>query len=153
MTLTERHGTVCVTGISPADLGKVLCLVEREGLAAQVTGQKRLVQSATDRLCAWESDLATEAKATRAFCSSCAGRELMPVTEMTDRNGRVVRWWCTQCSRFREWSVRKDDYSRLPFDTKDIPRIPREARETLRGAIKTAAVSYTHLTLPTNREV
>ncbi len=52
LTLTERHGTVSVTGISPADLGKVLCLVEREDLAAQVTGQKRLVQSATDRLCA-----------------------------------------------------------------------------------------------------
>ncbi len=64
LALTERHGSVCVSGISPAELGEVLRLVEREGLQAKVMGQKRLVQSATDRLCAWESDLANEAKAT-----------------------------------------------------------------------------------------
>ncbi len=100
----------------------------------------------------WESDLATEAKATRAFCSSCQGRELMPVTEMTEQNDCVVRWWCAQCSRFREWSVRKADYSQLPFDTVGIPRIPREARETLRGAITTADFDFLQGQLPKGRK-
>ncbi len=45
---TELHGSVCIHGIAPADLGKFLCLAEQRGLKAQLAGQKRLVQSATD---------------------------------------------------------------------------------------------------------
>jgi hypothetical protein len=58
----------------------------------------------------------------------------MPVTEIHDRTGREVIWWCAQCSGSRQWSVREADYSRLPFDTQDISQIPPGARETLRGA-------------------
>jgi ribonuclease HI len=132
---TELQGSVCISGIAPADLGKVLGLAEQGGLKAQLAGQKRLVQSATDRLCAWEFDLAKEAKATRAYCSSCGCRDLWPVTEIDDRTGRSVRWWCAQCSGFRQWSVRAADYSHLPFCPGNIPRVPLDARETLRGAI------------------
>ena len=106
MVPTEMHGLVRISDITPVDLGKVLGLVERWGLEAQLTGQRRLVQSATDRLCAWESDLAKEAKSTKAFCSSCEGKELLPVTEVNDQTGREVRWWCSRCSRFRQWRVR-----------------------------------------------
>jgi hypothetical protein len=151
LALTERHGSVCISGISPAELGEVLRLVERGGLQAKVTGQKRLVQSATDRLCAWESDLANEAKATRAFCSSCEGRDLMPVTEINDRTGREVRWWCAQRSGFRQWSVHEDDYLRLPFDTQDISRIPPGARETQRGAITEADFDFLMGQVPKGR--
>jgi len=143
MVQTEQHDSVCISCIAPADLGKVLFLVEQGGLEAQLKGQKRLVQSATDRLCAWESELAKEAKATKAYCSSCERRDLTPVTEIDDRTGRSVRWWCAQCSGFRRWSVRAADYSRLPFCTGDIPRVPHDARETLRGAI--AAGDFEHL--------
>ena len=142
MMQTERDGSVCISGITPADLGKVLCLVEREGLEAQLTGQKRLVQSVTDRLCAWESDLAKEAKATKAYCSCCGGRDLLPVTEIVDQTGRLVRWWCAQCSGFRQWNVRAADYSRLPFRLGDIPRVPLDARESLRGAITATDFEY-----------
>ncbi len=75
---TELYSSVCISGIAPVDLGKVL----QGGLEAQLAGQKWLVQSATDRLCAWESDLAK--KATRAYCSSCGCRDLWPVTEIDD---------------------------------------------------------------------
>jgi len=142
MVQTELHGSVCISGIAPADLGKVLCLAEQGGLKAQLAGQKRLVQSATDRLCAWESDLAKEAKATKAYCSSCGCRDLWPVTEIEDQTGRSVRWWCQQCSGFRQWSVRAADYSRLPFCPGSIPRVPLDARETLRGAITAADFEF-----------
>jgi hypothetical protein len=68
--LTEQHSPVCVSGIPPAEQGKVLCLVERGGLAVQVRRQKRLVQRAMG-LCTWESDLAN-------------------VTEINDRTGHEV---------------------------------------------------------------
>ena len=45
---------------------RVLTLAEQGGLRTELEGQKRLVQGVTDRLCAWESELATEAKATKA---------------------------------------------------------------------------------------
>ena len=151
MVPTEMHGLVRISDITPVDLGKVLGLVERWGLEAQLTGQRRLVQSATDRLCAWESDLAKEAKATKAFCSSCEGKELLPVTEVNDQTGREVRWWCSQCSRFRQWRVRAADYSSLPLRTEDIPRVPPDAGETLRGAITAADFDFLLGEQPTRR--
>jgi hypothetical protein len=53
MVQTEQHGSVCISCTAPADLGQVLFLVEQGELEAQLKGQKRLVQSETDRLCAW----------------------------------------------------------------------------------------------------
>ena len=135
-------GTVCVSGIQPADLGRILSLVEQGGLGAVLVGRKRLVQGVTDRLCAWESELATEAKATRAHCSSCGGRNLTPVTHLSDQAGRTVRWWCTQCSGFRAWEVRTADYAGLPFCPDGIPRVPPSALETLRGAITVADFDF-----------
>ena len=144
-------GAVCVSGIHPADLDRVLSLVERGGLAAALKGRKRLVQGVTDRLCAWESELATEAKATRAHCPSCKGCNLMPVTQFSDRADRTVRWWCTQCSRFRTWEVCTADYAGLPFCPDGIPRVPPGARETLRGAITAADFEFVLGQLPNNR--
>jgi hypothetical protein len=40
---TELQGSVCISGIAPADQGKVLGLPEQGGLRAQLAGQKRLV--------------------------------------------------------------------------------------------------------------
>ena len=109
------------------------------------------MQGVTDRLCAWESELATEAKATRAHCPSCKGCNLMPVTQFSDRADRTVRWWCTQCSRFRTWEVCTADYAGLPFCPDGIPRVPPGARETLRGAITAADFEFVLGQLPNNR--
>ena len=94
------EGAVCVSGIKPADLGRILTLAEQGGLRTELIRQKRIVQGVTDRLCAWESELATEAKATKARCVSCGGHCLVPVTS-DDQAGRTVKWWCAPCSGFR----------------------------------------------------
>ena len=86
--------------------------------------------------------MAKEAKATKAYCSSCGCTDLWPVTEIDAWTGRSVRWWCAQCSGFRQWSVRVADYSRLPFCPGDIPRVPPDARETLRDVITAADFEY-----------
>ena len=54
------EGAVCVSCIKPADLGRILTLAEQGGLRTELEGQKRIVQGVTDRLCAWESELASE---------------------------------------------------------------------------------------------
>jgi ribonuclease HI len=145
------EGAVRVSGIQPADLDRVLSLVERGGLGAALVGRKRLVQGVADRLCAWESELATEAKATKARCSSCGGNHLTPVTQFSDQTGRTVRWWCAQCSGFRSWAVDEADYDGLPFCPDGIPRVPPSARETLRGGVTAADFEFVVGQLPNNR--
>ncbi len=46
-------------------------------MTAKLEGQKRLVQSVSDRLCAFklESALSTEATAAKAYCSGCGSRD------------------------------------------------------------------------------
>jgi hypothetical protein len=100
----ESPASVSISGLCPADLDRVLFLVEREGLTAELEGQKRLVQSVSDRLCAWESELTSEVKATKAYCSSCWSKDLTPVTKASGESDRVIRW-CTRCSGFRSWAV------------------------------------------------
>ncbi len=79
----ETPVSAIIFGLRPADLDRVLCLVEQGGLEAKLQGQRRLVHSVSDRLCAWESDLAMEAKATKARCSGCGGGDFTPVTQMS----------------------------------------------------------------------
>ncbi len=91
------EGAVCVTGIKPADLAQVLTLAERGGLNTVLGNQEQVVQRVAGRLCAWEADLAMEAKATKARCVSCGGKRLVPITDSSEQPGRTVRWWCAQC--------------------------------------------------------
>ena len=82
------EGAVCVSGIQPAGLSRILTLAEQGGLRAELEGQMLIVQGGTDRLCAWESALATEAKATKARCVSCGGQCLFqsrPTTRLGAR--------------------------------------------------------------------
>ena len=147
----ESTASVTISGLRPADLDSVLFLVDREGLTAKLEGQKRLVRSVSDRLCAWESELATEAKATKAYCSSCGSTDLTPVTKVSGESGRVIRWWCTRCSGFRSWAVREADYTKIPFRTEGIPRVPPDAGETLRGAISETDFEFLLQQLPNKR--
>ncbi len=69
--LNAINCAVCVLGISLADLARVLTLAEQAqqgglSIALGCIGglQEQLVPKVADRLCAWESDLALEAKAT-----------------------------------------------------------------------------------------
>ena len=144
----ETPVSASISGLRPADLDRVLSLVEQEGLEAKLRGQRRLVYSVSDRLCAWESDLATEAKATKARCSSCRGGDFTPVTQMSGESDRVIRWWCNRCSGFRRWAVSDADYNDLPFCTDSIPRVPPGAGETLRGAISMADFEFLLEQLP-----
>jgi hypothetical protein len=103
-------GAVRVSGIHPADLHWVLSLVERGGIRLDAALERlsscvRFLPAAetalawvSDRLCAWESELAAAAKATKARCLCCAGRQLTPTTQIHDETSRTVRWWCEQCS-------------------------------------------------------
>ena len=111
---------VRVSEIRPAYLDQVLSLVEQGRLSAVLEGRRRLVQGVAARLCTWESELAMEAKATKAHCVSCGGGHLMPVTECRDHTGRTVRWWCRQCSGFRSWAVDDDDFFPPFFRLSDI---------------------------------
>jgi hypothetical protein len=100
---------------------------EQEGLSTELDGRERLVQGVADRLCTWESELAVEAKATKARCASSRSKLLMPVTQSSDQPSpasRTVRWWCIQCSGFRSLAVDVDEYEILPFRLDDIPRVP-----------------------------
>ena len=73
--------SLCVSRILPRDLSKILSLVARERLHARIQqGQKQLVSSVEDRLCAWEHDLAAEGLAKQSECSNCGGRNLTPMT-------------------------------------------------------------------------
>jgi hypothetical protein len=74
------EGAVCVSGIKPADLDRILTLAQQGVLCIELKGLKRIVQGVADRICAWESELVTEAKATKARCVSCCGHRLAPVT-------------------------------------------------------------------------
>ena len=68
------HNSLRVEDLNPADLGRALSLAEERGLTAElVQGPKWLVTSVSSRLCAWEFDLASEALAKRACCTSCRG--------------------------------------------------------------------------------
>jgi ribonuclease HI len=147
------EGAVGVSGIKPADLDRILTLAEQGGLRIELEGRKRIVQGVADRLCAWESELATEAKATKARCVSCGGHGLMPVTsnDKPGQSGRTVKWWCSPCSGFRSWAVDEADYEGLPFCPDGIPRVPPGARETLRGAITADDFEYALGQLPNNR--
>ena len=146
-------GAVRVSGIHPADLHWVLSLVERGGLGAVLERRRRLVHRVSDRLCAWESDseLAAAAKATKTRCLCCAGRQLMPTTQIHDETSRTVRWWCEQCSGFRCWRVDEADYAGLPFCPDGIPCVSPSARETLRGAITAADFEFALGQLLNNR--
>ncbi len=86
-------------------------------------GQKRIVQGVAYRLFAWESELATEAKATKARCVSCGGHDLVPVTsnDKPGQSGSTVKWWCSPCSGFQSWAVDEADYEGLPFCPDGIP--------------------------------
>ena len=147
----ETPVSAIISGLRPADLDRVLCLVEQGGLEAKLQGQRRLVHSVSDRLCAWESDLAMEAKATKARCSGCGGGDFTPVTQMSGDSDRVIRWWCNRCSGFRRWTVSEADYAELPFCTDGIPRVPPHAGETLRGAISMADFEFLLALLPNLR--
>jgi hypothetical protein len=69
--VAEAHNSTRVVDLSPADLGMALSLAEERGLTVQlVQGPKRLVTSSSSRLCAWEFDLANEALAKRACCTT-----------------------------------------------------------------------------------
>jgi hypothetical protein len=75
-SVDKLEGAVCVSGISPADLARVITLAEQGDLSTAATTalggiQEQLVQRVADRLCARESNLALEAKATKARCVSC----------------------------------------------------------------------------------
>ena len=63
-----------------------------------------LVTSVSSRLCAWEFDLASEALAKRACCTSCGGRVLTPVTRK-DAEKRSVPYWCSGCAGLRLYRV------------------------------------------------
>ncbi len=60
-------------------MDNLLCLVEGKGRAARLGWQRTLVHEVSDRLCAWESALAIEAKASKARCTTCYGHDLSPV--------------------------------------------------------------------------
>jgi hypothetical protein len=110
------------------------------------------VHEVSDRLCAWESAPAIEAKASKARCTTCYGHDLSPVTwtKGSAQSEREVRWWCCRCSRYRPWEVRAADYTDLQFCTAGIPRIPLGAGETLRGAITTQDFEFFVGRLPNN---
>jgi hypothetical protein len=98
---------ICI--LSPAYClvpGPPKAMVKRVG-AGCCTGKarRRLVHGGSDRLCAWMSELAAAAKATKARCLCCAGRQLMLMAQINDETGRTVRWWCAQCSGFQCWRV------------------------------------------------
>jgi len=149
--VTTQEGAVCISGFRPFETHWIFSLVEQGGLKVKLAGQKRLVSSTEDKLCAWESALATEAKATKAICVCCKGRALIPITQVSDRAERTIRWWCEMCSGFRLWTVHAADYTQLPFTTEGIPRIPPDARETLRGAIMADDFEFLLNQLPNNR--
>ena len=67
---------------------RIFTLAEQGGLHTELDGRKRLIQGVPDRLCAWESELATEAKATKARCVSCGASVLFqsrPTTRLDAR--------------------------------------------------------------------
>jgi hypothetical protein len=88
------EGAIRVSGVKPAALAFLLTLAEQGGLSTDLEGRERLVQGVADRLCAWESDLAVEAKAIKVRCASCGSKLLMPVTQSSDQPSRTVSWWC-----------------------------------------------------------
>jgi hypothetical protein len=150
---TGVDGTVYVSNIRPAEVDNVLCLVEGKGIVARLGLQRTLVHEVSDRLCAWESALAIEAKASKARCTTCYRHDLSPVTRTigSAQSEREVRWWCCRCSRYRPYEVRAADYTDLPFCTAGIPQIPLGAGETLWGAITTQDVEFFVGQLPNNR--
>ena len=142
--------SLCVSRILPRDLSKILSLVARERLHARIQqGQKQLVSSVEDRLCAWEHDLAAEGLAKQSECSNCGGRNLTPMT--ATHQGRQMVFWCWNCTRFTIPTVRAGDYDQLPISLDSVPRIPPGSGESLRGAVSVADFEYLLGQLPNGR--
>jgi len=155
--LKRVHHCICseqmhISNIQPGDLGEVLTLIEREGMHAQLqTGNKRLVSSPEDRLCAWESELASEGTAKSAVCQICQERDLVPVTIISQGTTRSMATWCKKCCRFTTPVIHMRAYASLPFSVEGIPRVPINAGESLRGAITASDFEFFMGQLPNSK--
>jgi hypothetical protein len=122
--VAETHNSIKAVDLSPDDLGGAPSLSEERGLTAQlVKGPKRLVTSVGSRLCAWEFDLASEALAKRACCTSCGDRALTPVSVAQAEN-HSVQFWCAGCTGLRlyKWTWRNIPLSSsAPTASRDFP--------------------------------
>ena len=120
-----------VTLTSTEELAALLTTVERA--EARVRGLDMKTAYVTDRrerMAQWERSLGNAAGATLQQCQHCRSKNLRFIPRNSKPN---TCWWCGECSRFSIPVVEKSEYSRIPFDTNGIPKMP--AGVTLRGPI------------------
>jgi hypothetical protein len=87
-----------------------------------------------EKLASTEYHLAKAALATKARCPLCS--HLQSLVPLSDNQGeRQVVHWCKICNAEVEPLVKKEDYQNIPFETSDIPKIPRNSGASLRGPI------------------
>ena len=141
-------GSVVVTGIRPANLLPCLQAAARPPLQVRLLSARPcLAHTATDRLSAWEHSLALEATARQGVCAHCLGRELTPITAI-DGGSRSMVTWCSRCSDTTTLLVRVSAYDALPFRLDNIPRVPADSVETLRGGVSKEDLEHFEGDLP-----
>ena len=126
----DRPDQLTVSLTSTDQLNALLTAAEDLGVkVADLVVRTEHTADRLERIAQWERTLGMAAGATRQQCHQCKCKNLTFVPGLT----KPGKWWCRGCSRFSTPVVEKCEYSRLPFDTASIPRIPAGA--TLRGPI------------------
>ena len=133
--------TTTISGIPPDKILGVLRVLKCENLTftllehvseSDITGYPCC--TIEEKLASTEYHLAKAALATKARCPLC--RHLQSLVPLSDNQGeRKVVHWCKICNAEVEPLVKKEDYQNIPFETSDIPKIPRNSGASLRGPI------------------
>ena len=144
--VSARQDRLVASITSTVQLNALLTAVERvQALVTVLDGGPRYIADRMERIAQWERFLGTAAGATRQQCRECNSTHLIYVPGLT----KPGRWWCSECSHFSTPVVEKSAYSRIPFDTASIARVPAGA--TLRGPITREDFDWYLTTLRTGR--
>ena len=151
LPVTAAAGTISVHGLGPSNLFRVLDVVSGRELQVRLSGRTRTVYSVEDRLGAIEAALASEAAATKARCPQCLGIGCFTPVPKPSAGSRTIATWCQPCAAYRQPVVDPASWADMPLCLKDIPRVPPDSGETLRGPITEEDFAYFVGQLPNHK--
>lgn len=116
----------------------------------EIHSSNSIVKSVEGRLEAWEFNLGMEAMATKQKCSQCGSHGQLPVP-LQEGQRREVKTWCVKCETSTTPRIDSADYAELPWEIKNLPKVPSDARESLRAPITMNDLDFYLQHLPDNR--
>jgi hypothetical protein len=138
--VTDGNKTT-ISGIPPDKLLGILRVLKCEKLTFTLLEQGSDSNTAgypcctaEEKLASTEYHLAAAALATKARCPLCCHfQSLVPLSD--NQAARRVVHWCKICNAEVEPLIKSEDYQNIPFETSNIPKVPRDSGASLRGPI------------------